>query len=111
MKLILSLLIVTIYWCLDAYKAVLNFNIPFVKAFLLDYEQSNPLIKIVIVIAIIIFTTIQTNSKKQIQKVENCTQEELSAIYNITDTILAPLPLHKQLTSVGSKVRVYKSRD
>ena len=100
MKAILSLLAVIIYWSLDSYQAVLNFNISFKNAILLDYDQSNALIKIIIVLAIIIFTSIQTNSKKQIKHEENCTQEELNAIYNITDTILAPLPLHKQLNSV-----------
>jgi diguanylate cyclase (GGDEF)-like protein len=103
MKLVLSLLVVLIYWCLDSYQAVLNFNITFTQALMLDYENSNALIKIVIVLAIFLFSMIQVKSNKDKPEVkENCTRKELNAIYEITDTILAPLPLHKQLNSVVS---------
>jgi len=101
MKLVLSFFIVTIYWCLDAYQAVLNFNITFIKAILLDYDQSNTLVKAVIVIAIFIFSMIQTKTALTTKEnTKNCTAEELNAIYDISDTILAPIPLHKQLNSV-----------
>ena len=101
MKIVLSLLIVTIYWCLDAYQAVLNFNITFTKALLLDYDQSNTLVKLIILISIFIFSMIQTKTEVTTQKSKkSCTEEELNAIYDISDTILAPIPLHKQLNSV-----------
>ncbi|HIP31118.1 MAG TPA: GGDEF domain-containing protein [Sulfurospirillum arcachonense] len=101
MKLVLSLLIVTIYWCLDAYQAVINFNITFTKALLLDYDQSNTLVKLIIVIAIFIFSMIQTKTTVITKEnKQNCTAEELNAIYSISDTILAPIPLHKQLNTV-----------
>jgi diguanylate cyclase (GGDEF)-like protein len=101
MKFILSLLIVAIYWCLDSYQAVQNFNIPFTKALLLDYDQSNALVKLIIVISIFIFSMIQTKTTVTTEEnKKNCTAEELNAIYSISDTILAPIPLHKQLNSV-----------
>jgi len=103
MKLILALLIVAIYWCLDAYQAVLNFDIPFTKALLLDYDQSNILVKLVIVISIFVFSMIETKTEEITNDNKtNCSAEVLNAIYDISDTILAPLPLHKQLNNVVS---------
>ncbi len=101
MKLVLSLLIITIYWCLDAYQAVINFDITFTKALLLDYDQANTFLKLVIVIIIFIFSILQIKIEIPTKKnKKNSTSEELSAIYNISDTILAPIPLHKQLNTV-----------
>ncbi|MDA7847919.1 GGDEF domain-containing protein [Sulfurospirillum sp.] len=101
MKPVLTLLIVIIYWCLDAYQAVLNFNITFPQAILLDYDQSNTLIKLIVVISIFIFSIIQIKTKMIIKEDnKNSTPRELNAIYGISDTILTPLPLHKQLNTV-----------
>ena len=101
MKLVLSLLIITIYWCLDAYQAVINFDITFTKALLLDYDQSNTLVKLIIVIIIFILLLKQIKIEIPTKKNKNySTAEELDAIYNISNTILAPIPLHKQLNTV-----------
>ena len=102
MKLLLPLIIITIYWCLTAYQATLNFDISFTKALLLDYDQSNPLIKLIIAFAI--FTLSMKNVKEQKseepEKNKNTTLKELDTIYSISDIILSPMPLHKQLSSV-----------
>lgn len=103
MRIVLSLLTIIIYWCLDSYQAVLNFNIDFSQALILDYENSNAPLKLIIIFSIFLFSMIQTkNSTPKVEVKENCTRKELNAIYDITDTILAPIPLHKQLNSVVS---------
>ena len=66
MKIFLSLLIIAIYWSLDAYQAVLNFDISFTKAILLDYENSNSLLKLTILISIFIFFMIPTKKTEKI---------------------------------------------
>jgi len=101
MKYVLSFLIIVIYWCLDSYQAVLNFDITFTKAILLDYDQSNPLLKLIIVISILIFSTMQTKAEVVTKnKKQNGLPKELDAIYDISEIILSPIPLHKQLNNV-----------
>ncbi len=102
MKLLLPLIIITIYWCLTAYQAVLNFDISFAKALLLDYDQANPLIKLIITFTIFILSmkNIKEQKNKKSETNENSTLKELNVIYNISDIILSPMPIHKQLSSV-----------
>ena len=101
MKLVLAILIIAIYWCLDAYQAVINFNISFTEALLLDYDKSNLVIKLLIVVSIFVFFLVQTKTKTIIKKAKNIPNtEELNAIYSISETILTPLPLHNQLNTV-----------
>jgi diguanylate cyclase (GGDEF)-like protein len=99
MKLVLPILIIVIYWCLDAYQAVTNFNISFTKAILLDYENSQPLMKLIIVASIFIFSIMQTKNKTKSQQDDSITKE-LNALYSISNIILSPLPFHKQLNNV-----------
>ena len=101
MKLVLPLLITVIYWCLDAYQAIINFDISFTKAILLDYENSQPIIKLIIVASIFIFSMMQTQNKNEIKlEKDDSREEELNALYSISNIILSPFPLHKQLNSV-----------
>ncbi len=101
MKLVLSLFIIIIYWCLDSYQAVLNFDISFTKAFFLDYENSNLLIRFLIVFIFLMFFWIQNKTKPPVVESKKIDiDEELKAIYAISDTILTPIPLHKQLNTV-----------
>ncbi len=100
MKLTLIILIVAIYWCLDAYQAVLNFDISFAEAFLLDYDQSNPILKLIIVVAIFILSAIQIQPKADTTKEKEGKERDLNTIDSISDIILAPIPLHKQLNSI-----------
>ncbi len=101
MKLVLSLFIIIIYWCLDSYQAVLNFDISFTKAFFLDYENSNLLIRFLIVFIFLIVFWIQNKTKPPVVESKKIDiDEELKAIYAISDTILTPIPLHKQLNTV-----------
>jgi len=102
MKFVLSFLIIILYWCLDAYQASINFDISFTKAVILDYEQSNPLIKISIVLIIFLFSIVQAKFKdtpKPTSEKNDYIEKELNVIYNISDIILSPVPLHQQLNS------------
>jgi len=102
MRFILSFAIVLVYWCLEAYQAMLNFDITYNQALLLDYTQSNMYIKIIIALTIFIFSIAHAKTKTEIIKIENkhCTNEKLNALYGISEIILSPMPIQKQLNSI-----------
>jgi len=103
MRVVLSLLIVLIYWSLDSYQAMLNFNISYTQAILLEYEQTNYFIKFIIagLIFSISLITIKSTKNTEVQKEKPKQEpEQLDAIYKISDIILSPVPLHKQLNSI-----------
>lgn len=104
MRIFLSLALILIYWSFDSYSDVLNYNITFSNAILLNYPQSNPLIKVLTSIFILIFMLISTNKKEEKLKEEDsyCSSLMINAIYKITDITLSPLPLHKQLNNIVS---------
>lgn len=102
MKIILPILLVITYWSIDSYQAMLNFNISYKQAFILDYTQANYFIKFIIVALIFISSVLLNKTKSNvIQKVES-EFSDIDTIYKISDAILSPLPLHKQLNKVVS---------
>lgn len=102
MKIILPILLVIAYWSIDAYQAMLNFNITYKQAFLLDYTQANYLVKFIIVALIFISSVLLNKTKSNvIQKVES-EFADIDTIYKISDALLSPVPLHKQLNKVVS---------
>ena len=101
MRFVLPSVVVIVYWLIEAYRAVINFDTPFMKAILLDYEHSNPIIKLIIVSVIFILLAVKTKFKINITKNRNTrTTEDLSAICSISDIILAPISLQKQLDGI-----------
>lgn len=100
MRIFLSLLIISIYWSMEAYIAVKDFSINFTDAFLLNYENSHMSIKISI--AVIIFLLSLINIKEEEEKDENnsCNNEKLKALQDISDVILTPVPVHKQVDKI-----------
>lgn len=58
MRIIISLLIVSIYWFLDSYQVMQNLNISYMQAIILDYNQSNYFIKFSIAILLFIVSLI-----------------------------------------------------
>jgi len=105
MKILLSLLAVVAYWCLNAYEATISLNISFLKAILLDYDNNHIFIKLTIVAAIIIITMIPTKTKEVTKKIgaddfNPHVSTTLNSVYTISETILSQLPLEKQLNDV-----------
>ena len=85
---------------MEAYIAVKDFSINFTDAFLLNYENSHMSIKISI--AVIIFLLSLINIKEEEEKDENnsCNNEKLKALQDISDVILTPVPVHKQVDKI-----------
>ena len=106
MRFAFPLMIAIVYWCLDAYQAVLNFDISFKEAILLDYAQSNSLIKLAIVIAIFIIFSIQSKVKKDVKIVKKESSTKLmDTISEITDITLSPMPLEKQINTIVDNMK------
>ncbi|WP_024955275.1 GGDEF domain-containing protein [Sulfurospirillum arcachonense] len=104
MKIFLSLLIVLIYWSLDAYQDVTNFNISFIQALFLDYAQVNPFIKITLAVSIFLLSLItpkvtQFNASEN-QQETTLLPEQFSTMHKISDIVFSPIPLHKQLNDI-----------
>jgi len=102
MKVFLSLLIVLIYWFSDAYQSAQYLNIPYLQAFILDYEQANYFTKFLTSVFLFCIPFIHIEKKAPQKEELNCDPEQFSAIYKISDVILSPIPLHKQLNSIVS---------
>jgi diguanylate cyclase (GGDEF)-like protein len=100
MKIILSLSIVSIYWFLDSYQVMQNLNISYLQAVILDYNQVNYFIKFLIVALFFIVSLTPIKVTHTPQKETNHTPDQFTAISKISDIILSPVPLHKQLNSV-----------
>lgn len=104
MRIVLSLLIVATYWLLDAYQVMLDLNISYFQALMLDYTPANYFIKFLIIAIIFFLSLIPVQTTKTLKKEIKCQPEQLEAIYKISDVILSPIPLHKQLNSVVATI-------
>lgn len=101
MRFILSLLSIAVFWSLDSYKDMLYFNLTFIDAATFNFAEANPLIRIVITLSILFFTMVQVKNQEKIST--KCTATNLKmfdSLKKISEIILSPLPLHKQLNSV-----------
>lgn len=104
MRVGISFIAVLGYWFLDAYKDVLNFKISFFQAVLLDYEQASVLLKIIISLMIFAFIYIKKNTIVEIiqEPVKELPQSSdmLNSICKVSEVILSPIPLQKQLSTI-----------
>lgn len=100
MRITLSLLLVSIYWLLDSYQVMQNLNISYLQAVMLDYNQANYFIKFLIVTLLFIVSLAPAKVTYTPEKETNYTPNQFTAISKISDTLLSPVPLHKQLNEV-----------
>ena len=104
MKIIFAFIPVLLYWVIDSYIDMKTFHLSFQSAVLLDYPQANLPLKGLISVIILFFVVIGHRKKEEDKKNKNilsvCTNKMMDTMQSITDTILAPIPLLKQVNQI-----------
>jgi len=111
MKILLACLITIAYWLFGSYQDVIYFDITLIQAISLDYKEATPFIKIVtasiIFILSFILGSIKSNAKYTAPTEESFSQDMLNTIFKVSDIVLSPLKLDKQLDSISSALENY----
>jgi len=111
MKILFACLLTLAYWLLTSYQDIIYFDISFIQAVSLDYEQANPFIKIaaagIIFILALIIGRNKSNTNDTVIKEESFSQDMLNTIFKTSDIVLSSLKLDKQLDSIASALESY----
>jgi len=106
MRILSALIIVISYWLLDSYQDAINFKITFLQAISLDFKEDISFIKILTAIflfAVSYIVILMTSKANNTSKSKTSYSENMiNTLFKVSDTILSPLPLDKQLNSIVS---------